>query len=100
MQMWFGMQCPNKDTFQSKFARHVADAGVVLMFPKTWGKHGHIELHQRSPDIVVEHQADTETLEPMRVGVVFSGGPAPGGHNVISGIYGIVTCASANTREM
>lgn len=26
-------------------------------------------------------------VEPLRIGVLFSGGPAPGGHNVIAGLY-------------
>ena len=34
-----------------------------------------------SPDLVAEYQ------RKRKIGVVFSGGPAPGGHNVIAGLY-------------
>lgn len=30
---------------------------------------------------------EKKTFTPLRVGVVLSGGQAPGGHNVIAGIY-------------
>ena len=31
--------------------------------------------------------ADTASSSPLRIGVVLSGGQAPGGHNVIAGVY-------------
>lgn len=39
------------------------------------------------PDIVHFKLSQHVKHSPLRVGVVFSGGPAPGGHNVISGLF-------------
>eukprot|EP01063_Lacrimia_lanifica_P034618 TRINITY_DN6439_c1_g3_i1.p1 TRINITY_DN6439_c1_g3~~TRINITY_DN6439_c1_g3_i1.p1 ORF type:complete len:1138 (+),score=378.31 TRINITY_DN6439_c1_g3_i1:81-3494(+) len=36
--------------------------------------------------------------KPLRVGVVLSGGPAPGGHNVISGLYDFLARRNASSR--
>lgn len=33
----------------------------------------------------------SSTLAPTKVGIVFSGGPAPGGHNVVAGIFDTVS---------
>ena len=33
------------------------------------------------------HLEEDAEYSPLKVGIVFSGGPAPGGHNVISGLY-------------
>ncbi|PIE69912.1 MAG: phosphofructokinase [Deltaproteobacteria bacterium] len=58
-----------------------------------------LETRKQLPDIIDNTvqviagsgESDTalrETFQrPRRIGVVFSGGPAPGGHNVIAGIY-------------
>jgi diphosphate-dependent phosphofructokinase len=46
--------------------------------------------HTRSAHDVVEFslsETATSKSEPLRVGVVLSGGQAPGGHNVIAGLY-------------
>lgn len=49
----------------------------------------------------------TDVLEPVlqegfhrerRIGIVFSGGPAPGGHNVIAGLYDMAKNANARTK--
>lgn len=45
-------------------------------------------LSQEKPSFVKISRSDEETLNsPLRVGVVLSGGQAPGGHNVISGVF-------------
>jgi len=36
--------------------------------------------------------------KPRRIGIVFSGGPAPGGHNVIAGLYDAAKRANAENR--
>jgi hypothetical protein len=46
-------------------------------FPKTYGR-ARISL---KPDF------SPAVMQPLRFGVVLSGGQAPGGHNVIAGIY-------------
>lgn len=47
-------------------------------------------------------EADAELAEryrrQRRIGIVFSGGPAPGGHNVIAGLFDAARQANADTR--
>ena len=51
---------------------------IQKLFPKTYGR----------PIIkFVESDDATESQGPINVGVILSGGQAPGGHNVISGIF-------------
>jgi len=40
-----------------------------------------------NPLIELKEGADPSEAKPVRLGVVLSGGPAPGGHNVIAGIF-------------
>lgn len=59
----------------------------------------HIEAKKRLPDIIVNKvqiiegisSADESLIKKYckkrNIGIVFSGGPAPGGHNVIAGLY-------------
>ncbi len=53
------------------------------MFPSTFG--------QQMATVVAGTPA--VATEPLRVGVVLSGGPAPGGHNVIAGLYDALKAA-------
>ena len=57
----------------------VADqAEIKELFPNTYGL----------PVITMEPaQGVDKVAEPFNVGVILSGGQAPGGHNVISGLY-------------
>lgn len=57
----------------------VADqAEIAKLFPHTYGM----------PIIeMVPSEVDTCTSEPIHVGVILSGGQAPGGHNVICGMF-------------
>ncbi|CAN2044714.1 diphosphate-dependent phosphofructokinase [Candidatus Magnetomoraceae bacterium gMMP-13] len=52
--------------------------------------------------IVGMDSADQEFIDSYRrkrrIGIVFSGGPAPGGHNVISGLYDAAKKANSNTK--
>jgi pyrophosphate--fructose-6-phosphate 1-phosphotransferase len=50
---------------------------IAELFPNTYGM----------PLITFEEGTDTGTKKPVNVGVILSGGQAPGGHNVISGIF-------------
>jgi pyrophosphate--fructose-6-phosphate 1-phosphotransferase len=68
------------------------------------------EAKKKLPKIInakVVNIKSTETLDsaekknfqkPRRIGIVFSGGPAPGGHNVIAGLYDAAKNANRNNR--
>lgn len=43
--------------------------------------------HLHGPSVLSFQPGNSIAHTPKRVGVVFSGGPAPGGHNVITGLY-------------
>ncbi|MEZ3590055.1 MAG: diphosphate--fructose-6-phosphate 1-phosphotransferase [Muribaculaceae bacterium] len=56
----------------------VADqAEIQKLFPNTYGL----------PELRFEKNPVPEKLKPINVGVILSGGQAPGGHNVISGLF-------------
>lgn len=56
----------------------VADQEAIKsLFPNTYGM----------PIITFEASAEKQQLDPVNVGVILSGGQAPGGHNVIAGIF-------------
>ena len=56
----------------------VADQGKIKeLFPNTYGKR----------EIVFEKGKNTSKAKKQVVGVILSGGQAPGGHNVVSGLY-------------
>lgn len=58
--------------------KSVADqAAIAQLFPNTYGM----------PLIQFQETADAKKYPQVNVGVILSGGQAPGGHNVISGIY-------------
>ena len=50
---------------------------IAALFPNTYGK----------PEIIFEKGQNTSEAKKQVVGVILSGGQAPGGHNVISGLY-------------
>ena len=50
---------------------------IAALFPNTYGK----------PEITFEKGQNTSASKKQVVGVILSGGQAPGGHNVISGLY-------------
>lgn len=53
-------------------------------FPNTYGQ----------PEVKLASGAGNLKSGPLKVGVVLSGGQAPGGHNVIAGIYDALTAAN------
>ncbi len=55
----------------------VLKEGIAELFPET--------AHQ--PLLHFLHKKNTEKRKSIKVGVLFSGGQAPGGHDVIAGIY-------------
>ena len=50
---------------------------IKALFPNTYGKN----------EIIFEKGANTSEAKKQVVGVILSGGQAPGGHNVVSGLY-------------
>lgn len=52
-------------------------------FPRTFSTH--VQVHLRVDPAAASTQA-AHPPRPLRVGVVLSGGPAPGGHNVVAGL--------------
>ncbi len=68
------------------------------------------EAQRQLPDIInnkvqvvvgVDQPSDAEAKayrRPRRIGIVFSGGPAPGGHNVIAGLYDAAKRANPENR--
>jgi pyrophosphate--fructose-6-phosphate 1-phosphotransferase len=56
----------------------VADQDAIkALFPNTYGM----------PLVTFEPSAEATAFDPINVGVILSGGQAPGGHNVIAGIF-------------
>ena len=63
---------------EGQATQSVADQDEIKkLFPNTYGM----------PVVTFEAAADKVSLPAMNVGVILSGGQAPGGHNVISGIF-------------
>lgn len=66
---------------------------IKALFPKTYG--------QPVAKIVSNGRADTPVglqSSPLTVGVVLSGGQAPGGHNVIAGLFDALKAANKDSR--
>jgi diphosphate-dependent phosphofructokinase len=71
-----------------KFKKHPSSSSdVQALFPKTFG--------QPRLTFTIDHDHDKSAL---RIGVVFSGGQASGGHNVVSGIYDAIKCLHPESR--
>ncbi len=67
----------------------VADqAEIKKLFPNTYGM----------PLLQFEAAEKAETLPAVNVGVILSGGQAPGGHNVISGIFDGIKNINPNSK--
>ena len=73
---------------EGKKTQSVADqAEIEKMFPNTYAM----------PVLTFEGSDSAKTYPAYKVGVILSGGQAPGGHNVISGLFdGLKACNSAN----
>ena len=50
---------------------------IKALFPNTYGK----------PEVTFEKGQNTSAAKKQVVGVILSGGQAPGGHNVVCGLY-------------
>ncbi len=68
----------NVKTVAGEPTQSVADQEEIKkLFPNTYGM----------PLIKFENAAEAANFAPMNVGVILSGGQAPGGHNVMSGLF-------------
>lgn len=61
---------------------------IKKLFPNTYGL----------PEIVFEKNSASGTAKPINVGVILSGGQAPGGHNVISGLFDGIKAINKDSR--
>ncbi len=61
---------------------------IQSLFPNTYGK----------PEITFENSKSTAQKRKETVGVILSGGQAPGGHNVITGLYDALKAASKDNE--
>ncbi|MCM1448985.1 MAG: diphosphate--fructose-6-phosphate 1-phosphotransferase [Clostridiales bacterium] len=67
----------------------VADQGAIkTLFPNTYGL----------PELTFEKSQNSTPGQPINVGVILSGGQAPGGHNVISGLFDGIKKINKNSR--
>ena len=74
---------------EGKRTESVADqAEIKKLFPNTYGM----------PVLTFEPSNLSEQGEPINVGVILSGGQAPGGHNVISGIFDGIKAINKNSK--
>lgn len=60
---------------------------IQELFPLTFGR-----------PIVEGKEGEKRELRPLRIGVVFSGGQAAGGHNVIAGIFDAINIFSSESK--
>lgn len=61
---------------------------IRQLFPNTYGQ----------PIATIMDGEGSLSTKPLRVGVVLSGGQAPGGHNVIAGLYDALKAANSDSR--
>ena len=61
---------------------------IKKLFANTYGK----------PTVTFKASSSTKTSEARNVGVILSGGQAPGGHNVIAGLYDAVKKANSSSK--
>jgi pyrophosphate--fructose-6-phosphate 1-phosphotransferase len=57
---------------------------IKALFPRTYGQ----------PEVKLVEGAGALKTAPLKIGVVLSGGQAPGGHNVIAGLYDALKAAN------
>ena len=60
---------------------------IKTMFPNTYGM-----------PVITFEPGEAKSLDALNVGIILSGGQAPGGHNVISGLYDGVKSLNANSK--
>ena len=74
---------------EGEATQSVADPeDIAQLFPNTYGM----------PLITFEVGSEATSSEPVNVGVILSGGQAPGGHNVIAGIFDGIKKLNPNSK--
>ena len=74
---------------EGKYTQSVADQEEIKKkFPNTYGL----------PILTFEKSNEKQNIPAINVGVILSGGQAPGGHNVIAGIFDGIKAANENSR--
>ena len=63
-------------------------AEIKELFKNTYGK----------PTVTFKTSSDSKSVEQRNVGVILSGGQAPGGHNVIAGLYDALKQANPSNK--
>jgi diphosphate-dependent phosphofructokinase len=72
-----------------EYTQSVADQDEIkALFPNTYGM----------PIVTFEKSNDVKKLPAINVGVILSGGQAPGGHNVIAGLFDGIKAHNAASR--
>jgi diphosphate-dependent phosphofructokinase len=77
---------PNEVAFRRKLQERKSASHLRHLFPKTW--------EQKGAELVAGHGKKT----PLRIGIFFSGGQAPGGHNVIAGVWDTIQKISTSSQ--
>ena len=79
---------PKVKIVKGKTGTSVADQDKIRsLFPNTYGM----------PSISFE-TTDHSSFKPMNIGVILSGGQAPGGHNVIAGLYDALKACHSDSK--
>ena len=79
----------NVKVVEGKPTTAVADAKKIkALFPATYG----------SPEVTFKKLAKKAAVKPVNIGVILSGGQAPGGHNVIAGIFDGIKSLNKNSK--
>jgi pyrophosphate--fructose-6-phosphate 1-phosphotransferase len=79
----------NVKAVDGEYTQSVADQEQIKkMFPNTYGM----------PVITFEKSNDKTDSSAINVGVILSGGQAPGGHNVIAGLFDGIKAINKNSR--
>ncbi|MDR2775069.1 MAG: diphosphate--fructose-6-phosphate 1-phosphotransferase [Tannerella sp.] len=79
----------NVKAVEGKYTHSIADREEIKhLFPNTYGM----------PVVSFEKSNEKKPLPAINVGVILSGGQAPGGHNVIAGIFDGLKAANNDSR--
>ena len=79
----------NVKAVEGEYTQSVANQDDIKdLFPNTYGM----------PIVTFEKNNDTKNSPAINVGVILSGGQAPGGHNVIAGLFDGIKSVNKNSR--
>ena len=79
----------NVKAIEGEYTQSVADQKDIKdLFPNTYGM----------PVVTFEKSNDTKNSPAINVGVILSGGQAPGGHNVIAGLFDGIKSVNKDSR--